>query len=139
MRYLLDTDMLISFLKDKDHVAEKIDHVRIENCYVSEISIIELTYGAYNSEKNQKHLGEVNLVENLFEVVPLYSAIDIFAREKVRLRKEGNLIPDFDLIIGCSAVANNMTMVTNNVKHLERVKGIKIENWRDAKFNEFLK
>lgn len=68
-----------------------------------------------------------------------HAKIDIFAREKVRLRKEGNLIPDFDLIIGCSAVANNMTMVTNNVKHLERVKGIKIENWRNAKFNEFLK
>ncbi len=49
--------MLISFLKDKDHVAEKIDHVRIENCYVSEVSIAELTYGAYNSEKIQKHLG----------------------------------------------------------------------------------
>ena len=139
MRYLLDTDMLISFLKDEDHVAEKIDQARIENCCVSEISIVELTYGAYNSGKIQKHLGEVNQVENLFEVVPLYSAIDIFAQEKVRLRKEGNLIPDFDLIIGCSAVANNTIMVTNNVKHLERVKGIKIENWRDAKFNEFLK
>ena len=74
-----------------------------------------------------------------WKVVPLYSAIDIFAQEKVRLRKEGNLIPDFDLIIGCSAVANNTIIVTNNVKHLERIKGIKIENWRDAKFNDFLK
>ncbi|MDN3635558.1 PIN domain-containing protein [Neolewinella lacunae] len=122
MRYLLDTDMLISFLKDEYHVAEKIDRVGIENCYVSEISIAELTYGAYNSEKIQKHLSEVNQIENLFEVLPLFSAIDTFAREKVRLRKEGNLIPDFDLIIGCTAVANNMTMVTNNVKHLESKK-----------------
>lgn len=139
MSYLLDTDMLISFLRDKHSVAEKIDHVGIENCCISEVSIIELTYGAYNSTKIDKHLGEVNQVENLFEVIPLYTAIKIFAQEKVRLRKEGNLIPDFDLVIGTTAVANNMILVTNNTKHLGRVKGIKIENWRDEKFNEFLK
>jgi tRNA(fMet)-specific endonuclease VapC len=138
MSYLLDTDILISFLKDKYSVAEKIDHIGVENCYISEISIIELTYGAYNSTKIEKHLGEVNQVENLFEIIPLYSAVEIFAREKVRLRKEGGLIPDFDLIIGCTAVANNMVLVTNNVKHLERVKGLILENWRDSKFNEFL-
>ena len=138
MNYLLDTDILISFLKDKYSVAEKIDHIGVENCYISEISIIELTYGAYNSTKIEKHLGEVNQVENLFEIIPLYSAIEIFAREKVRLRKEGSLIPDFDLIIGCTAIANNMVLVTNNVKHLERVKGLILENWRDSKFNEFL-
>ena len=138
MSYLLDTDMLISFLRDKHSVAEKIDHVGIENCYISEVSIIELTYGAYTSTKIDKHLGEVNQVENLFEVIPLYTAIKIFAQEKVRLRKEGNLIPDFDLVIGSTAVANNVIMVTNNTKHLGRIKGIKIENWRDEKFNEFL-
>ncbi len=138
MNYLLDTDILISFLQDKYSVAEKMDQIGIENCYISEISILELTYGAYNSTKIEKHLGEVNQVENLFETIPLYSAVEIFAQEKVRLRKEGNLIPDFDLIIGCTAVANNMILVTNNVKHMERVKGLILENWRDSKFNEFL-
>jgi tRNA(fMet)-specific endonuclease VapC len=138
MSYLLDTDMLISFLRDKHSVAEKIDHVGIENCYISEVSIIELTYGAFNSTKIDKHLGEVNQVESLFEVIPLYTAIKIFAQEKVRLKKEGNLIPDFDLAIGSTAVANNMRLVTNNTKHLGRIKGIKIENWRDEKYNEFL-
>lgn len=130
--------MLISFLRDKHLVAEKIDHVGIENCYISEVSIIELTYGAFNSTKIDKHLGEVNQVESLFEVIPLYTAIKIFAQEKVRLRKEGNLIPDFDLAIGSTSIANDMTLVTNNTKHLGRLKGIKIENWRDEKFNEFL-
>ncbi len=138
MSYLLDTDMLISFLRDKHLVAEKIDHVGIENCYISEVSIIELTYGAFNSTKIDKHLGEVNQVESLFEVIPLYTAIKIFAQEKVRLRKEGNLIPDFDLAIGSTSIANDMTLVKNNTKHLGRLKGIKIENWRDEKFNEFL-
>lgn len=138
MSYLLDTDMLISFLKDQYSVAEKIDRVGIENCCISEISILELTYGAYNSTKIEKHLAEVQQIEYLFEIIPLYSAVEIFAQEKSRLRKEGSLIPDFDLIVGCTAVANKMTSVTNNVKHLKRVKGIILENWRDANFNEFL-
>ena len=38
-------------------------------------------------------------------------------------------IEDFDLLIGCTSVTNNLTMVTNNVKHYSRIEGIKIENW----------
>jgi hypothetical protein len=49
--------------------------------------------------------------------------------QKARLTKTGNLIDDFDLLIGCSAVANNLIMVTDNVKHLSRIKNIVIENW----------
>ncbi len=39
------------------------------------------------------------------------------------------LISDFDLLIGCTAVANNLIMVTENVKEFERISDIKIENW----------
>ena len=41
------------------------------------------------------------------------------------------LVDDFDILIGSSAVANNMIMVTNNVAHLSRIENIKIENWTE--------
>ena len=36
---------------------------------------------------------------------------------------------DFDLIIACTSIVNDMIMVTNNVTHFQRVDGITIENW----------
>ena len=41
----------------------------------------------------------------------------------------GAYIDDFDLLIGCSSIKNNMILVTNNEKHFERIENIKIENW----------
>lgn len=139
MRYLLDSDICITYFKGKFGVPEKIDSVGIENCYVSEITIYELTYGALNSVQVEKHKKEVVLLEELFGLVPALVAKDVYAAEKVRLRRLGALIPDFDLLIGCSAVANDMVMVTNNEKHLERIEGIKIENWMKPAHNEFSK
>ena len=61
--------------------------------------------------------------------LPILNAIEIYAKEKARLRKTGNMIDDFDLLIGATAIANNMFLVTENEKHLNRLSGIQIENW----------
>jgi tRNA(fMet)-specific endonuclease VapC len=36
---------------------------------------------------------------------------------------------DFDLLIGCSAVSNNLILVTDNEKHFNRIEKITINNW----------
>lgn len=41
-----------------------------------------------------------------------------FAVQKAFLRKKGQLIEDADIIIGTTAIINNMVMVTENVKHI---------------------
>lgn len=68
-------------------------------------------------------------MEELFTVVPIYNSLSLFAKEKVRLQRLGHLIPDFDLLIGTTAISNNFTLETNNEKHLSRISGIKLENW----------
>ena len=62
-------------------------------------------------------------------IVPIFNSLSIYAKEKARLRKSGKLIDDFDILIGVSAVANNLVLVTENQKHLSRISKIKIENW----------
>lgn len=49
--------------------------------------------------------------------------------KKVRLRKAGKPIEDFDLLIGCAAKVAGLTVVTHNVKHFSHIEGIKIEDW----------
>ena len=66
---------------------------------------------------------------NEIAIVPIYNSLSIYAKEKARLRKAGNLIDDFDILIGVTAVANNLVLVTENQKHLSRISKVKIENW----------
>ncbi len=39
------------------------------------------------------------------------------------------MISDFDLLIGSTAIANELIMITENVKEFERISSIEIENW----------
>lgn len=39
------------------------------------------------------------------------------------------MVDDFDILIGATAIANDMVMVTNNVAHLSRLTKIRIEDW----------
>jgi len=64
-----------------------------------------------------------------FPIVPIFNSLDVYAKEKARLRRAGLLVDDFDILIGSTAVANSMIMVTNNVNHFNRIDKITIEDW----------
>lgn len=66
---------------------------------------------------------------NVITIVPIFNSLSIYAKEKARLKKTGKLIDDFDILIGTTAVANNLILVTENKKHLSRISKVKIENW----------
>jgi len=53
----------------------------------------------------------------------------LYGKEKARLRKAGTLISDLDLFIGCTAVENDLIMVTENTSEFGRISDIKIQNW----------
>lgn len=62
-------------------------------------------------------------------IVPTANVWNEFAVQKAFLRQRGQLIEDADIIIGSTAIVNNMIMVTENVKHIGRLNGIVVENW----------
>lgn len=129
MSYLLDTNIVVFFFRDKQGITEKLDSIGIEHCFISEITLAELKYGAANSQRPAKHTKEIEDLLAFISVIPITSAIDLFATEKARLRKIGMLIDDFDLLIGCSAIVNDMILVTNNTKHFQRINNIQLEDW----------
>lgn len=101
----------------------------IENCFISEITLAELKYGALFSQKPKKHIEEIEKLLEFIRVIPITSSIDLYAQEKARLRRAGMLIDDFDLMIGCTAISNDLTLVTNNTRHFNRLQGLKLEDW----------
>jgi predicted nucleic acid-binding protein len=54
---------------------------------------------------------------------------EIFGLLKAQLEISGNRLDDFDLIIASCAMAHNLTLVTNNTKHFQRIDGLKLANW----------
>ena len=51
----------------------------------------------------------------------------IFAKEKARLKKNGNIIADMDLMIASIAIENDCTLISNNIKHFNRVQNLELE------------
>ena len=128
--YLLDTNICISLLKNKYGIREKVIEVEPKNCYVSEITIAELFYGASKSNNKADRIKDVEFIATNFDVLPIFPALELFGDIKTKLESEGNRIDDFDILIGSTAIKNNLIMVTDNIKHLERIPNIKIENWK---------
>ena len=130
MQYLLDTNICVFFLRGKFKLDEIIKQKGKENCFISEITVFELRFGAENSEKPSKSHKAVDSFVSGISVIPIYSSIKKYAKEKVRLRKMGKPMHDeFDLLSGVTAVENKLTLVTDNGKDFQNIEGIKIENW----------
>jgi tRNA(fMet)-specific endonuclease VapC len=106
-----------------------IDKIGSENCFISEITLAELKFGVANSENKSKNMRVLESFINGINIIPIFNSLDLYAIEKARLKKIGKIIDEFDLLIGVTAVYNNMILVTNNIKHFQRIKNIKIEDW----------
>lgn len=130
MPYLLDTNICVFFLRGKLDLDEIIRQKGRENCYVSEVTVAELRYGAENSADPIKSHQAVDDFLSGLSIVPIFGCIRRYAKEKVRLRKMGNPMHDeFDLLIGVTAVEHQLTLVTDNHKDFHRLDGIQMENW----------
>lgn len=131
-QYLLDTNICVFLLRGQYDVDKKIDEVGLENCHISEITMAELKYGAKLGRKKgikQRAQGLDSFLSSI-QILPISNAIDLYASEKARLRLAGTPADDdFDLLIGCTAIVNDLIMVTENIKDFKNFSNIKLENW----------
>ena len=134
MKYLIDTSICVFFLRGKLNLDDLIRQKGRENCFISEITVLELYYGAENSDNPSKSHKAVNAFVNGLSIIPIFGSISKYAKEKVRLKKIGKPMNDeFDLLIGVTAIENKLILVTDNLKDFERLEGLKIENWYKRK------
>lgn len=130
MRFLLDTDTLIYWMKGTPEIIDRVALHGNQSLAVSGISRAELFYGAFRSQRVEKNLQAIQRLSTAITFIPLSNeAQQIFGRIKAALQKQGNLIEDMDILIAATAIAEDMTLVTNNQKHFQRISELKIENW----------
>lgn len=126
---MIDTNTCIFYINGKFNLKKKFEKADPDNCFISEITLAELKFGVENSEKKEKNQKALDDFLGGVKIVPIYHSLDLYAKEKARLRKAGTAIDDFDLLIGSTSVTHNLTMVTNNTDHFKRIKGIDLEDW----------
>jgi tRNA(fMet)-specific endonuclease VapC len=94
---------------------------------LSIISIAELYEGVFNStnpERNERELQ--HFLQDVSTVQLDEETCRIFGRERANLRRAGRIITDTDLLIAATALRRNLTLLTNNRRHFERVDGLTI-------------
>ena len=135
MKYLLDTNICVFFLRGKLNLDEIIKEKGYENCFISELTVFELKYGAENSLNPEKSHKAVNNFLKGIKILPISEIGDEYAKIKVKLRKQGTPMHDeFDLMIGVTALFYNLTLVTDNIKDFRFIENLEVENWFDRAY-----
>jgi tRNA(fMet)-specific endonuclease VapC len=134
MTYLLDTNIVSYFLRDASAaLSQRILDSSPDSLAVSIISAGELRYGLSKlppSRRATELKQRLNAVLTAISVLPLPAdAAPHYGRTRAQLEAAGTPIGNNDLWIAAHALAQNMTLVTNNVGEFQRVQGLPVENW----------
>ena len=126
---MIDTNIVIFYLKGKFNLEQKFDNLSEDDCFISEVTLAELKFGVEKSERPKKNKIALDNFLTGVQILPIFNSLDLFAKEKARLQREGTPLDDFDILIGVTAITHNLIMVTNNTKHFEKIKEIVLEDW----------
>ena len=133
MRYMLDINICIYAIKHKpEQVFIRLqEHDPIDIC-ISSVTYAELVHGVENSKAIEKNRVALALLLANIEIMNFDSlAAESYGKIRADLEKAGTPIGPLDMMIAGHAKALAYTLVTNNTKEFERVKGLKLENWAE--------
>ena len=123
----MDTDWAIDYLHKADRTVRRLEELLINGVGLSIVSLAELYEGLARSRNPDADAEALRLFLEAVDVVPLDDATcRVFGEERARLREEGTLIGDMDILIGATAISSNVTLLTNNRRHFERMQGLNI-------------
>lgn len=128
-QYLLDTNVCILLLRGNPTVQLRLREAGEANCFISEITVAELYFGAEKSVRSTQEFARTIAFAENAQVLSIASALRSYAQQRWRLQQLGQPLDDFDLLIGTTALANNLVMVTNNTRHFARLQGLPLEDW----------
>jgi tRNA(fMet)-specific endonuclease VapC len=132
MAFLLDTNVCIDYLTGRyPTVVARIQDSSPEDLYLSVVVVAELRYGADHSARRRANHSRIDVL--IDEVEPLdfdLRAAATYGRVRSQLEAGGTPIGPNDMLIAAHALSRGLTVVTDNTEEFGRVKGLKVENWR---------
>lgn len=130
MKCLLDTNICIYWLKGNERIERKLMALGRDNISISFITVSELYYGAYKSQRVDQNLSTIRRLTGQLNIIESDEAIsEEFGKLKALLENAGTIIDDADIYIAACSRVYGLTLVTNNTKHFRHIKGLKLDNW----------
>lgn len=125
--YLLDTSVIIDYLRNKPAALDLVDNLDGE-LVSSFVCLAELYEGVFRVENHDEvEKGVVTFFEGLSKIYGLdeYTA-RAFGEIRAMLKQHGEVIEDLDILIGATCIVNNLTLITFNPSHFQRIKNLEI-------------
>jgi tRNA(fMet)-specific endonuclease VapC len=127
---MFDTDTISFFMKDNPKNIRKnvAKHSDKEFC-ISAITCAELTFGLKRNYSKQLDLW-LNEVLGKFKIIAFdENSASIYGDIRTALEKSGDSLDNMDMLIASSAMSTGSILVSHNIKHFSRIKGLKVEDW----------
>lgn len=132
MRYLLDTNIVSYYLRRQSAALEQRVNtaLRAQDCAISVLTRAELRFGQAGMAPDDRRRPLIDGFLRLLPHLPwTVAAADHYGPLKAALRQAGTPIGELDTQIAAHALAEGLVLVTHNVRHFERVKGLGVEDW----------
>ena len=140
MTYVLDTNTLSFALAGEPSVCERLLSKARTDILLPQPVIAEVEYGLARLRKSKKRERLTRRFRLLLEETPRAVWTDevseAFGKAKADLERRGTRIEDLDVAVAAHALALDATLVSDNVAHMSRVSGLRIENWRARPRNQ---
>ena len=133
MGLLIDTNIFIACEKGTLDLDRMISEHGDDSVFLSVISASELLHGVHRAAEESVRTRRLVFVETLLkgmELLEIDLAVSrIHAELWSALSERGQMIGPHDLWLAASALANDCTLVTRNVREFNRISGLKVEIW----------
>ena len=131
MKYILDANAAIAAMNDVGSVRARLAAVPGSEIGIPMVAVAELLFGAYKSRRREENLARIARLRQAIAILPLTDRVaDLYGENRAALEAGGVVKSDFDLIIACTALEQEATLVTGDRGLLDdRIPGLRAENW----------
>ena len=131
MKYLLDTNICIYLIKNHPpQVLESFQRHSLSDVAISSITVYELEYGVAKSQQQRKSAQALTKFLNTITIIDVdKNSAEQAAKIRAVLERKGTPIGPYDLLIAGQALAQNLILITNNVREFDRIQELTVENW----------
>lgn len=126
--FVLDSDHCVAILRGRLDLGEHIGPA--DPLGVTAITAGELIHGARRSARPERNLRAVHELLELLQVLPFgRAAAEQFGEIKASLEARGTPLPDLDLLIASTVLAEGGVLVTHNSRHFRGIPGLTTADW----------
>jgi tRNA(fMet)-specific endonuclease VapC len=131
--YLLDTNILSQVLRKRprENVIERLHQAPPDTIHASVVTLFEMHYGSRLREDADRFWERIQIqIVPLVNWIPIDEAIALRAGAvAAKLKRAGHPIGLADCLIAASAIAHDLSLITENLKHFQQINGLKCESW----------